>query len=271
MKGRTILQKSGFRGTLFSLNPFSHGNLPLLNGGSSVAIDKERKCSMKCVSIIAVLLLTVPAGLVSAEPIFSQTKIVSYDIQGSSIGSDRDAIWGAGAQMFDDLTLASSATVRSVTWWGILGFEGTPVTPVSFDLIFYGDAGGLPDTSNVIGSSNVSFLSLTSTGFEINDDDVYEFQADVTPTVLPGGTKVWFSVLADTSNDIDDNFLWAVEWSQDESLGKVAHRAPLTETEPFDVWNGMQLFILDDAAVPEPASLSLLALGGLAMIRRRRK
>ena len=70
---------------------------------------------MRCVSIIAVLLLAIPAGLASAEPIFSQTKMVSYS---GSIGSDRDAIWGAGAQVFDDLTLGSPATVRSVTWWG---------------------------------------------------------------------------------------------------------------------------------------------------------
>jgi len=236
----------------------------------SVFTRNPRQSRKRLISIVFLAILA-PAGLASANPIFSQTKMVSYDIQGSSIGSDRDAIWGAGAQVFDDVTLGSSATVRSVTWWGVLGFENTPVTPVSFDLIFYGDAGGLPDTGNVISSSTVSFLSLTSTGFEINDDDVYEFQADVTPTVLPGGIQVWFSVLADTSNDIDDNFLWAVEWSQDESLGKVAHRAPLTATEPFDVWNGMQLFILDDAAVPEPASLSLLALGGLAVIRRRRR
>jgi hypothetical protein len=84
--------------------------------------------------------------------------------------------------------------------------------------------------------------------------------------------KVWFSVLADTSNDTDDDFLWAVEWSQDASLGTVAHRAPLTETEPFDVWNGMQLFVLDGEPVPEPGTMSmaLLTLGTLLAVRRRR-
>jgi hypothetical protein len=34
---------------------------------------------------------------------------------------------------------------------------------------------------------------------------------------------------------------------------------------------GILTVILDDIVVPEPATLSLLALGGLAVLRRRRK
>jgi hypothetical protein len=201
-------------------------------------------------SLFFALMVVAFAYPTQAAPIFSQT----HTPYTSAIGSDVDAIWGQGAQAFDDLTLASSATVQSVKWWGVLGFEDTPVTPVSFELIFYGDAGGLPDSGSVITSTTVSFTSLTSTGFEINGDDVYEFQANVTPTILPGGTKVWFSVLADTSNDSDDDFLWAVKWFQDASSGTTAHRAPLTETEPFDVFNGMQLFVLDGAPISKFAA-----------------
>jgi hypothetical protein len=221
------------------------------------ALSPSRKGS----SLFLALVVIAFACSAQAAPIFSQT----HTPYTASIGSDVDAIWAEGAQVFDDLTLASSATVQSVTWWGILGFEDTPVTPVSFELIFYRDAGGLPDTGNVISSTTVSFTSLTGTGFEINGDDVYEFQANVTPTVLPGGTKVWFSVLADTSNDNDDDFLWAVEWFQDAGSGTTAHRAPLSETEPFDVFNGMQLFVLDDAPVSEPPQgivSSFTAIGG---------
>jgi hypothetical protein len=214
---------------------------------------------------VGIIAAAVADSSASAETLFSQTKTAPFH---ASIGSDRDAIWGAGAQAYDDLTLASPATITRATWWGLLGFNDTPVAPVSFDLIFYGDAGRQPDTSNVISSTSVSFTSLTSTGFEINDDDVYEFQADVTPTVLPGGMKVWFSVLADTSNDTDDDFLWAVEWES----GQTAHRAPLTETEPFDLFEGMQLFVLDGEPVPEPGTMSMafLTLGTLLAVQRRR-
>jgi hypothetical protein len=224
-----------------------------------MGIDNMSGTSRIVIMPLFALAIIAMANPSPAEPVFSQTHSPIH----AAIGSDLDAIWGAGEQSFDDLTLASSTTVQSVRWWGTLGFTDTPVTPVSFELIFYGDSGGLPDLDNVISSTTVSFTSLTSTDFEINGDDVYEFQANVTPTVLPGATKVWFSVLADTRNDSDDDFLWAVEWFQDDSSGTMAHRAPLTETEPFDVFNGMLLFVLDDAPISKPAA----ARGNWALYR----
>lgn len=192
---------------------------------------------------LVALILMIAAGSIPAAPIFSQT-VANPAVFDSATGSDRDA-FSNGIQVADDLTIEASKTARSVTWWGILGpFNNTPVVPVPFDLIFYADSGGLPDPNNVISSTTVFFTALTDTGVNLNGKDIYVFQANLTPTALPGGTKVWFSVLANTSNDPDDNFLWRA----DEG-GSSAYRSSLSAPFTASV-NETPAFILDDAPVP---------------------
>ncbi len=202
-----------------------------------------------------------------AESIYSQTKTGPVSGEGGT-ASDRDAL-SKGTQMADDLTLAQTHTARSVTFWGMFGpftSNNTPVTPVSFDLIIYADSGSLPDVNNIVSSTPVVFNSLTDTGTDVNGLDLYEFKANLTPTVLNAGTKYWFSVLADTSNDLDDDFLW---W--EISGGNSAYRSDVAGNGAFGTYaNVRPLFILDNAAIPEPGSLALLGLGGLMLLKRRR-
>jgi hypothetical protein len=185
-----------------------------------------------------------------AEPIFTQIRDPSSKSDGAS-GSDRAAFSNFGAQVADDLTLASPATARSVTWWGIIGlFNFTPVTPVAFDLILYRDLNGAPNLNDVISSTTVTFDTLTDTGEVLNRSKVYLFKANLSPTSLPGGTRVWFSILADTSNDPDDSFLWR----HSNNAGTVAER--LTNQGAFAIYTGEpgfeMSFILDDAPLPGP-------------------
>lgn len=211
-----------------------------------------------CAGIMPVVAVT---GMAAAAPVFSR---VPGSINGGT-GTDRDF----GTQIADDVTLASAATVRSVTWWGLFGpFEDTPLTPVSFDLIFYGDNGGnpsLPNVNNVISSTTVSFSSLTDTGINAgninNPLDVYVFKANVSPTAIPANTKVWFSVLANTNNDTDDDFLWAERDGTNNFAYLTNQSAP-----NFTPQSGtLPYFVLDNAAlIPEPSSLALLCVGGLA-------
>lgn len=205
--------------------------------------------------LIGVAAVFTAGGLASASPIFTQATTNTEVFDGAS-GSDRDAIFGNGQQMADDFTVGSSATIQSVTWWGIYKNpikEGSLQQPWDFEIFVYGDNGGLPDTSNVIGSSQVSFNSLTDTGENFGGnpfgDDIYVFTANVTPINLSAGTTYWFSVLADTSNDAINNFSWRY------AEGGNAFRRTGENgifTDPFSAGNGAMLFILDGVLISEP-------------------
>jgi hypothetical protein len=209
---------------------------------------------LKCLLVGFAAVLTT-GGSAAASPIFTQATTNTEVFDGAS-GSDRDAIFGNGQQMADDFTVGSSATIQSVTWWGIYNNpikEGSLQQPWDFEIFIYGDNGGLPDTSKVIGSSQVSFNSLTDTGENFADnpfgDDIYVFTADVTPINLSAGTTYWFSVLADTSNDAINNFSWRYA-EGGNAVRRTGENG--TFTDPFSADNGVMLFILNGVLIPEP-------------------
>jgi hypothetical protein len=196
-----------------------------------------------------------------AAVLFSQT-ITNPAVYDGAGASDRDA----RQQLADDVTLATSAVVTSVTWWGTFGSTDTPVLPVSFDLVFYADSGGLPDSGSILAFTSVQFATLADTGDDLNGDDIYVFQADVAPVQLAAGVKVWFSVLADTANDGDDDFLWRLD-----RHGNSARRFPMSNPFIASI-NSVPLFVLEGNLVPEPSSFALFGLGALGMtLHRRRK
>jgi hypothetical protein len=161
--------------------------------------------------LLALLLIAAgTTGTATAGLVFAQLGSEDSASNGSSESdSDKDF------QLFDDVTLTTAATIRSVKWWGTYGpFDKTPVAPFSFQLIFYGDSGGLPNYSNVLSSTTVHFATLSPSveiipafSASFTDTNYYEFRADITPTAIPANTKVWFSVFANTANDPGDSFL----------------------------------------------------------------
>ncbi len=219
---------------------------------------------MSCVSQIGVIVLSVLtlAGSARAEVIFSQTP--ASDVDGAP--SDVD-VGDNGFQRADDFILSSAQVARSVTWRGEYVAEGSPVAPLSFDLIFYANAGGLPDRANVVSTTSVVFSSLDEiedTGLKVNDYTVYEFKANLNPTSLPSGTH-WFSVLADTTNLPADDFYWTFD-----SFGSAASRNNVAGNSAFAVTNNENFyFVLDNAVVPEPVGIASLCLGGAMLLGRR--
>ena len=109
--------------------------------------------------------------------------------------------------------------------------------------------------------------TLQDTGLNTARSDVYEFQANLTPTPLSGGTQYWFSVVADTVNDPSFTFFW--------SRGNVGDTSALRgnifefgEYSPSTL--GPYYFVLNDTFIPEPATGAMsLALLGLTFRRRR--
>lgn len=221
-------------------------------------------------AVAALVSISIPA---QAVPIFSQTPASNV----GAVASDADP--GQNTRFADDFTLGAAATARSVTWRGVFSASNTPdfTFPVPFDLTIYNDNAGVPGT--VLSTTPVMFNAIgdfTDTGVDLGNLDVFEFQADLTATPLAAGTTYWFSPLANTINDADDNWAWTTSGGDSAAQQlDVAGNGPWAPAAlgPF-------YFVLDDEsiggatgnAVPEPisAALGLMGLATLAVATRRR-
>lgn len=190
-------------------------------------------------------------GVSLAAPVFSQ-RVANPSSSDAGTISDVNGLSNRGAQAADNLTLASPVTVRSVKWWGYFDDNDVPTTPISFDIIFYADSGELPDQGNILSSTRVTFTEIVDTGENFGGDpeeeDIYVFEANVPPTNLPGGTQVWFSVLADSGSSNDGEFFWRFD-SITGAYG--AARLDFAAANPFQTEPERDFsFVLDDAPVP---------------------
>jgi len=220
--------------------------------------------------LIAVLAGMAMTGMALAEPVFSQ-RVANPSVTDGGVVSDVDGFFEKGAQMADNVTLASPATVRSVTWWGYFDDNDVPAGPVSFDVIFYANnvSNNLPNFGSILSSTNVTFSSLTDTGEQFGGDgpeDIFVFEADVPPTYLSAGTKVWFSVLADSGSTDDGPFMWRFDDGDESATRPYANRG-----DPFmsDVPPKNYSFVLDDGLAPlAPSRINGLSLsGGVVTLR----
>ncbi len=82
------------------------------------------------------------------------------------------AIFSQGTQrLADDFSLAGAGTISSIQFWGShWSSDALLNTGMLSEIIVYGDAAGLPDAGNVIGSSLLNLVSRIDTGFDHNDN-----------------------------------------------------------------------------------------------------
>ncbi|NEO26213.1 MAG: PEP-CTERM sorting domain-containing protein [Kamptonema sp. SIO4C4] len=88
--------------------------------------------------------------------------------------------------------------------------------------------------------------------------------------VLPGGTGVSIFETQFTSADPLDQWVKLGVGTAPAPAGTAFAQVVIVHVQGPPSITGGSVFVDDVSLVPEPASLSLLAVGGLAMLRRRR-
>jgi hypothetical protein len=199
------------------------------------------------------------------------------------VSSQQDLVYPFHSQVADDFRLtnpnAPAYVVNGVYWNGV--YWNTPTnTNQGFNILFYSDTGGEP-TGAGAGDPNVTailnqFVPLANTNetpdglgnFNYNTKLAVPFLA-LTNTTYWLGIQArmvfppqwgWSSSVNDTGFEGQMGFplLGANYW---QDVGDVIGQTGV----PIDMYFRLQGF-----KVPEPTSLALLGLGGLALIRRRR-
>jgi hypothetical protein len=167
---------------------------------------------------------------------------------------------------YDSFALSQSATIESVSWYGVDLNEllnWTPVNPTSFTVTISADAGGVPGAPlsfSLIGDS----AGATDTGIDLMGLNLFRFSGTLaTPFQAVAGTTYWIGISDPTTNA---NWFWASGAGADGVHVGVIGGAPSSFTDDMS-------FTLQGTvgAVPEPASGALLLLGAGVLAARARR
>ena len=223
------------------------------------------RCQPRRVATVLLLLLVAVLSprLANATPIATQHPVINF-----AHASDDNLDFFA----FDDFTVGSAATARSVTWRGIYSGTGIP-TVDAFAINLFADSAGPAGLS-------ASFCSWKRRSQDISRDRQHRRKGLRTVRLcrqpgsglaLVAGARYWLWIYNDTSTP-GDTSTW--NWAADDTTGSLLLAG--TTSGPFFAASSSAYFAVDAenlavAAVPEPATLSLLGLGLGAIATRYRR
>jgi hypothetical protein len=163
----------------------------------------------------------------------------------------------------DDFVLGASDTIRSVSWQGAYSAAGAP-GPDAFRINIYADP---IDGSSLIQSFSAESVGRIEAGGTVGDfgDILYNYSANLGGAGFSAvaGTRYWISIVNDAMVDPIDAWTWAGTFN---GSGRSSPNNGLTWLAQDSQTN----FALDNATVPEPGTLTLLAIGLVGLVRARK-
>ena len=215
--------------------------------------------------IATVLAAGLAAPAVSAQVLFSTGTAVDAN------GASRNDFDFFPERIFNSFTLAEESDVTTIRFAGNYNGQPFPSRDI-FDIeFFFAEAGETPDFAN----TNADLFireEISTSGFGSPGGGFADFEIDLgtDPLRLAAGTH-WLTIVGGqdvVGSSVNEIFFWASR-TGDQGTGRVAVNANNGIGLPA-VPDRAQLFTLEGQVVPEPASLALVGLGTLALIRRRR-
>jgi len=184
----------------------------------------------------------------------------------------------------DDFSLGASPAGWSLTgasWSGSLLEPGVAYHPVTgfdtvFDILIYSDSGGQPNAAPLdpVPGTAIAHRQVTVSGYEVGYGNlVAGYDASFAPVYLSGGTTYWLTIapLGDYTWDEGDGTGVGWSWWGRSGTGNAYQGGTefLNGAAGSNGWyqqGRQQEFILSGTEIPEPTSLILLGLGGLALV-----
>ena len=172
-------------------------------------------------------------------------------------------------QEAEDFVLAAGQnTITGVHWWGSYSYSTIPSVD-DFTVQLFADNGGFPAVDPFVQLA-VGDVGRTDTGDvglggQIVGHTIFKYSVDISPVTLVPSTRYYLSIVNSTPGPVGESWRWTTS-VEGAPVGSHWWRVP--GVIPWTAAADSLAFNL--TGIPEPATLSLLTLGGLLITRRRR-